>query len=296
MCGIVSTPLYQIFIDVRHVCCFRLGSSKCYCSTVQVLTQSDLFSTLRRPSSVGLSEWQVDIHAVKRVAHVVNGTWRVINAGGRDTGRTHAAGMAAQVLEVPYEAIIPRRGDTSNLLVPVCASFTHVAFSTFRLEPQYAIFGVAAGVAAVHSVEAQKRSSHASVHDVNISAVQEDLQTLGQLLHTASPASDRFVCALGQCIGVGSHGVFANSSCDGTCPPLAPTRWLAQDCCGIWSRTGNVLTATTQTWLKKSTVDSAQLPPAEKMSVNPGAKCIDASNSTVPGTKTYLFCTYNGYH
>ena len=37
-----------------------------------------------------------------------------------------------------------------------------------------------------------------------------------------------------------------------------------------------------------------QLPASEKVSVNPGAKCVNASGSVVPGTKTYLFCTYDG--
>ena len=36
------------------------------------------------------------------------------------------------LVEVPYEALTPRRNDTANLLVPLCASFSHVAFSTFR--------------------------------------------------------------------------------------------------------------------------------------------------------------------
>ena len=36
--------------------------------------------------------------------------------------------------------------------MPVCASFTHVDFSTYRLEPQYAIFGHSAGAAAALAV------------------------------------------------------------------------------------------------------------------------------------------------
>jgi hypothetical protein len=47
---------------------------------------------------------------------------------------------------IPYSMMIPKRVD--NLIVPVAASATHVAFSTIRMEPTWMAMGQAAGTAA----------------------------------------------------------------------------------------------------------------------------------------------------
>ena len=46
-------------------------------------------------------------------------------------------------------------GECSNLLVPVCASASHVAFCTIRLEPTWMHLGEAAGIAAVDGRQSQ---------------------------------------------------------------------------------------------------------------------------------------------
>jgi hypothetical protein len=78
---------------------------------------------------------------------------------------------------IPYRSLLPRRSECENLLASVCISASHVAFCSFRLEPQYMIAGESAGVAA--AVAARDRRA---VHDVPIDALQARLRSRGQIL------------------------------------------------------------------------------------------------------------------
>lgn len=136
-------------------------------------------------TSVGLSKWGVDIHAVRRLAMPTgNGSWIISNAGGHDTMRSHDPPLSTSLVEVPYEALVPRADDTSNLLVPVAISATHVAFSTYRLEPQYAIFGHSAGAAAALSALA---GGGVPVQDIDVGRLQSVLRAQNQILNASNP-------------------------------------------------------------------------------------------------------------
>ncbi len=64
-----------------------------------------------------------------------------------------------------------------NLLVPVCFSASHVAYSTLRMEPQYMIIGQAAGVAARMAMESRK-----AVQEIDTAVLTERLRALGAVL------------------------------------------------------------------------------------------------------------------
>ena len=144
----------------------------------RVMTQADVYGSAyaKDPTSVGMSQWLIDVHAVRRIAAPPSPgfpAWDTVDAGDVNT-----AGKVWQLTEIPYAALTPAVGDTENLLVPVCASFTHIAFATYRLEPQYMVFGQSAAVAAVLAL----RAGYATVQEVDVLALQAELTAQGQLL------------------------------------------------------------------------------------------------------------------
>jgi len=86
--------------------------------------------------------------------------------------------VPVQPYEIPYRSITPQRSEVENLLVPVCLSASHAAYSSVRMEPQYMIIGQAAGVAAALAVQ-----GHRDVRDVAIPELQQKLREHGAILH-----------------------------------------------------------------------------------------------------------------
>ena len=269
----------------------------------KVMTQADVCHPAHAPTAVGLSKWGVDVHAVQRLAALdpATGNWRVYNTGGRDAGRQHIASCPGGLVEVPYEALTPKRGDTANLLVPVCASFTHIAFATFRLESQYAVFGHASGTAAALALASSRAAP--TVQDVNVARLRALLVVQKQLISSSDPPppphAGSWACAAGvdRCVGVaGGGGSYGNATCGRAggvgapagCTPLAADEWLAHDCCGMWKHAGTTLVALKETFLKKSTADSSTLPAALKLQVAKGAVCDVVAESRAFGE--YLLC------
>ena len=74
--------------------------------------------------------------------------------------------------------MLPLPEQAQNLLVPVCFSATHIAYSSVRMEPQYMILGQAAGTAA--SLAIQK---NIPVQQVSVPELQGVLRSHGAYLN-----------------------------------------------------------------------------------------------------------------
>jgi hypothetical protein len=110
-----------------------------------VMTQKDIQTELTKPDPIGMGSYNSDSHNIQRLP-TPDGFVR--NEGDMQVPVTP--------YQIPYRVMLPKRGQAENLLVPVCFSASHVAYSTLRMEPQYMILGQAAGVAAKLAIDADK--------------------------------------------------------------------------------------------------------------------------------------------
>jgi len=137
-----------------------------------ILTQTDVIEDVDKEDVIHVGSHFIDCH---HAARYVSDSGHIINEG-----RIWKVGAR---FDIPYRAITPKAGECSNLLVPVCASASHVAFCTIRLEPTWMHLGEAAGVAAVMAGKLGK-----SVQEVDIKSLQARLLELGILLeHPVGP-------------------------------------------------------------------------------------------------------------
>ena len=138
-----------------------------------VVTQKDLEGKTDPPHTVGLAAYGVDDWPYA----VVVEDGKVALQGGAfsivylDNGKYNGS------YKIPYEAIVPRKGECDNLIVPVCVSASHIAFTSLRMEPVWMVLGESAGVAAAMAVEAD-----ISVQDVPYDTLRQKLDALEQKL------------------------------------------------------------------------------------------------------------------
>ena len=79
---------------------------------------------------------------------------------------------------MPFDTMLPKRSEVSNVLAPVAISATHVRYNAVRMEPTWMILGHAAGAAA--ALAAKQRLP--SVQAVDVDELQRVLVEQKQLL------------------------------------------------------------------------------------------------------------------
>jgi hypothetical protein len=152
-----------------------------------VMTQQNTIRGECVPTSIALGSWRIDIHLMRRHASVMAGLASTQNEG--ELGGPELPGTGG-VYEVPYSAIVPRRADVSNLLVPVTPSTSHVVQGSLRVEPAFMALGTAAGVAA-----ALAAATGAAVQDVDARALQAGIAATTQCFHWGGAACSTAPCA-----------------------------------------------------------------------------------------------------
>jgi len=78
---------------------------------------------------------------------------------------------------ISYDSLTPKKDQCNNLLVPVCASTSHIAYGTIRMEPVFMILGQSAATAACHAID-----KGLAVQDVEYDPLRKQLIADNQIL------------------------------------------------------------------------------------------------------------------
>jgi len=132
-----------------------------------VMTEHELLKTRPTPDPVGMGSYTIDSHNVQRY---VTPDGAVQNEGdiGVSTNGPYS---------IAYGALVPRRGQAGNLIVPVCVSSSHIAFGSIRMEPVFMVLGQSAATAAALAIDGD-----VAVQDVPYARLRERLVKDGQIV------------------------------------------------------------------------------------------------------------------
>lgn len=129
-----------------------------------VMTEHDSFGKLHPEDSIGMATYRMDSHNCKRVVYA----GRAVNEGNVEVS-------PLDPIPIPYRAIRPKRGECTNLLVPVCLSASHIAYGTIRMEPVFMVLGQAAAIAAALALD----KGHTAVQDIAYSDLERRITQEG---------------------------------------------------------------------------------------------------------------------
>jgi len=108
-----------------------------------VVTEHDCRRRVVANDPVGMGNYNMDSH----------NTGRYVTTEGTVKNEGNVEGSPRGSYLISYRAIVPRKGEAENLLVPVCLSASHIAFGSIRMEPVFMILGQSAGTAAALSID-----------------------------------------------------------------------------------------------------------------------------------------------
>ena len=141
---------------------------------IHVISQKDILEDPTKSDPIAISSFPIDSHDVQRVALKGGG---VINEGTIFPVRDKEL-RQGYAYHVPYRAILPKRMQCDNLLVPVALSCTHVGISSLRIEGAWMVIGQGAGVAAALAAK-----ENVAVQELEYEMLRERLLAQKQVLN-----------------------------------------------------------------------------------------------------------------
>ena len=135
-----------------------------------VMTEMHLRRTQPTPDTIGMGSYNMDSHHTQRYVvsdpqgdYVRNEGDIQVNPGGP--------------YPISYRAIVPKKAEAENLIVPVCLSSSHIAYGSIRMEPVFMILGQSAATAASLAID-----GGVAVQDIDYADLRARLLADGQVL------------------------------------------------------------------------------------------------------------------
>lgn len=135
-----------------------------------VMTEADCRRTRPTPEPIGMGSYNMDSH---NCARYVTAEGFVQNEGDVQVS-------PGGPYQIGYKCIVPKVGECSNLLVPVCLASSHIAYGSIRMEPVFMVLGQSAATAAVLALDAK-----IDVQKVDYTQLRERLLKDKQVLELA---------------------------------------------------------------------------------------------------------------
>ena len=132
-----------------------------------VMAEPHLRGTKSTPRPIGMGSYNMDSHNVRRV----------VDARGFARNEGNIEVSPGRAYPISYDAIVPKRSEAANLLVPVALSASHIAYGSIRMEPVFMILGQSAAAAASIAISERK-----SVQDVDYGILKQLLLSEQQIL------------------------------------------------------------------------------------------------------------------
>jgi len=132
-----------------------------------VMTQKNCEGFEIADDPVGLGAYGMDSHQVQRY----------VDANGFVQNEGNVEASVPGPYPISYRSIVPKKGECTNLLVPVCVSSTHIAFGSIRMEPVFMVLGQSAATAASLAIDEQ-----IDIQNVNYSTLENLLVKDKQVL------------------------------------------------------------------------------------------------------------------
>jgi hypothetical protein len=137
-----------------------------------VMTQNHCQQREKVTDSIGMGAYTMDSHH----------TQRHVDAQGhvRNEGDVEVGGFPPY--PISYRAIVPKKAECENLLVPVCLSATHIAFGSIRMEPVFMVLGQSAATAASLAIDGDQ-----AIQEIDYGKLRARLLADRQILEYTPP-------------------------------------------------------------------------------------------------------------